>query len=112
MATAADPPYLAVKATLARAVRTLRSDCLPAETARQLLAYDAAGEVYLVGIDHAGTKAVYHARRQNEVIFVRFDSSGLADGGAVMGPFEGRSGFEAWIEKMDAYWGWLHPRYR
>lgn len=112
MATAAEPPYAAVKAALARAIRTRRSDCIPAETARQLLAYDASGPVYLVGIDHAGTKAVYYSGRRHEVVFVRFDSSGLADGGAVLGSFEGESGFEAWIQKMDAYWGWLHPRYR
>lgn len=112
MATAADDPYEAVKADLARAIRTRRPDCPPGETARQLLAYDTPDHTHLVGIDHAGEKVVYRARASGEVIFVRFDSDGPADGGPVMGSFEEGPGFGAWIAKTGAYWGWLHPRYR
>lgn len=112
MATAAGEPYEAVKDNLARTIRKRRSECIPGETARELLSVEAPNHTQLVGVDYAAEKAVYYSCQSNEVIFVRFGSDGLADGGPVMGSFEEGPGFEAWIEKMSAYWGWLHPRYR
>lgn len=112
MASAAGASYEAVKAGLARAIRTRRRAEPPGELARELLAYHRPGHVHLVGIDHAGETAVYHAVEPNEAVFVTFDADGLADGGPVMGSFDGVSAFEAWVAKMGAYWGWRHPRYR
>lgn len=112
MAAATDVSYADIKDDLARSVRKLRGNCIPGETARQLLTYDSPNHMHLVGIDNAGEKAVYYSCKGNEVIFVGFDNEGLADGGPVMGSFEKGPGFAAWIEKMDAYWGWLHPQYR
>lgn len=112
MATAAEKGYEAVKVDLARAIRKRRSDCIPGETARQILAYDSPDHAHLVGIDHLGEKAIFYSCGADEVIFVRFGPNGLADGGPCMGSFRRGAGLEAWIEKMAAYWGWLHPRYR
>lgn len=111
MATAADEPYEAVKDDLARAIQKRRSECVPGESARELLSYESPNQTHLVGIDYTGQKAVYYSCLNNEVIFVSFGTDGLADGGPVMGSFEEGPGFEAWIAKMSSYWGWLHPRY-
>lgn len=88
MATAANEPYEAVKDGLARAIRKRRCECIPGETARELLSVEAPNHTQLVGIDYAAEKAIYYSCLNNEVIFVRFDSDGLADGGPVMGSFE------------------------
>ena len=112
MATVADHPYESVKDELARAIRTRRSDCCPGDTARKILSYDSPGHVHLVGIDRQAEKVVFYSCDREEVIFVRFGSEGLADGGPCMGSFQKGPGFEAWIEKMEVYWGWLHPRFR
>lgn len=112
MAAVTDQSYTEVKDELARTIRKLRSDCVPGETARQLLTYETPNHTHLVGIDHKGRKAVYYSCLRNEVIFVRFDNEGLADGGPMMGSFEKGPGFAAWIDKMGSYWGWVHPRYR
>lgn len=112
MATAADEPYERVKDDLARALRRLRNDGGPAELARRLLAYDVPDHSHLVGVDRRGEKAVLYHCRDRYVVFVRFDADGLADGGARLGSFDRGPGLAAWIEKMGAYWGWVHPRYR
>lgn len=112
MATAADEPYEAVKDDLARAIRKRRSDCLPGETAREILSYESPDHVHLVGIDTEAERVVFYSCRKNEVIFVPIEADGVADGGPVMGSFEEVVGFEGWIRKMRAYWGWLHPRFR
>ncbi|MDZ7702777.1 MAG: hypothetical protein U5J98_12350 [Halobacteriales archaeon] len=110
MASAADPPYEDVKADLARALRTLRSTGAPGELARELLRYDAPDHSHLVGLDRDGEKAVLYHCTDGYVVFVRLGPDGLADGGARLGSL-GR-GVDAWVEKMAAYWGWRHPRYR
>lgn len=112
MASAADTPYEAVKEELARAIRTRRRDGLPHEAAREVLSYETPDHVHLVGLDRRAERVVYRACRDDEVIFVPLESDGLGDGGPVMGSFEKGEGFEAWVGKMRAYWGWLHPRYR
>lgn len=112
MATVADPPYEEVKDDLARALRTLRPDGPPGELARQLLSYDTPDHTHLVGVDRVGEKAVLYHCVDRYVVFVRIDPDGLADGGARLGSFERGPGIEAWVEKMAAYWGWRHPRYR
>lgn len=112
MASAASEPYEQVKDELARAIRSRRGDGVPGELARQLLVYDVPGHTHLVGIDRTGSKAVLYHCEDDYVVFVRLAGDGLADGGARMGSFDRGPGFEAWIEKMGAYWGWVHPRYR
>lgn len=112
MAVAVNEPYEKAKHELTITIRKLRSGCIPGETAREILTYDTPGQTHLVGIDYEGSKAVFYSCRGNEVIFVRFGPQGLADGGPCTGSFDRGPGFEAWIEKMAAYWGWLHHRYR
>lgn len=112
MATAADDPYEAVKDDLARAIRKRRRDCLPGETAREILSYDTPDQVHLVGIDSLAERIVFYSCCNNEVIFIPIESDGVGDGGPVMGSFEEVVSFDGWIRKMSAYWGWLHPRYR
>lgn len=112
MATAADEPYERVKDDLARALRTLRSDDAPGELARRLLEYDCPDHTHLVGVDRRGEKAVLYHRRDDYVVFIRFEADGLADGGARLGSFDRGPGLAAWVRKMAAYWGWVHPRYR
>ena len=112
MATAADVPYERVKADLERALRRCRTSGVPGELARELLSYDVPDHSHLVGVDRAGEKAVLYHCRDGYVVFVRIGSDGLADGGARQGSFDRGLGFEAWVRKMSAYWGWVHPRYR
>jgi hypothetical protein len=112
MASAADAPYEQVKAGLARTLRRFRHDVAPGEIARQLLAYDVPDHTHLVGIDRTGEKAVLYHCEDAYVVFVRFGADGLADGGARLGSLDRGPGIEAWVAKMGAYWGWMHPRYR
>lgn len=112
MASVAGVPHEQVKDELARAIRRLRSDGVPGELARQLLAYDVPDHTHLVGIDRRAEKAVFYHCVESYAVFVRFDADGLADGGARLGSLERGAGVEAWVEKMGAYWGWRHPRYR
>lgn len=109
MAVTVNEPYKQIKDGLAIAIRKSRSDCIPGETARQLLSYDSPNHTHLVGIDWECRKAVYCQCSKNEVIFIGFDSDGLANGGPTMNL---ENGLRTWIETMSAYWGWLHPRYR
>lgn len=112
MATAAEEPYEQVKTELARAIRSLRATGAPGELARELLAYDVPEHTHLVGLDRRGEKAALYHCTDRYVIFVRIEADGLADGGARLGSFDRGPGIEAWVEKMAAYWGWVHPRYR
>lgn len=112
MASAADEPYEQVKNGLARAIRSLRDDGAPGEMARQLLTYDTPDHTHLVGVDRRGEKAVFYHCVDRYAVFVRFGADGLADGGARLGSFERGMGVAAWVRKMDAYWGWVHPRYQ
>lgn len=112
MASAAEPPYEEVKRDLAEALRRLRDDGAPGELARQLLAYDTPEHTRLVGIDRVGEKAVLYHGVDRYAVFVRIEPDGLAAGGARLGSFDRGVGLEAWVEKMGAYWGWRHPRYR
>ena len=83
----------------------------PHETARELLEIDNPGHAHLVGINYDASKAVYYHCKDRYTIAVRFDSDGLADGGPRIGTFQNQS-LREWIERWEAYWGWLHPRYR
>lgn len=112
MATALRQPYEQIRDELARAIRTGRTNGPPVELARQLLAYDVPGHSHLVGLDRTAEKAVLYHCEGEYVVFVRFDAEGLADGGARLGSFDWGPGLEAWVEKLAAYWGWVHPRYR
>lgn len=112
MASAAADPYEQVKDGLARAIRARRPEVPPGELARELLAYDVPEHSHLVGIDRSGEKAAFYHCADRYVVFVRFGPDGLADGGARLGSFDRGAGVEAWVEKMGAYWGWVHPRYR
>lgn len=85
-------------------------DWFPGEVAREILEYDSPGHMHLVGLDWQAERVVFYHCDREEVIFVTLHSNGLANGGAVMGSFEW--GFETWVKKMGAYWGWLQPRYR
>lgn len=112
MATAADEPFEVLKENLAQAIRKRRSDCLPGETACEILSYDHPDRVHLVGIESQAKRVVYYSCNSDEVIFVPIEPDGVGEGGPVMGSFEEVIGFNGWIDKMAAYWGWLHPRYR
>jgi hypothetical protein len=112
MASAADTPYEAVKDDLARTLRTLRDDIPPGELARQLLAYDVPDHTHLIGVDHRAEKAVLYHCEERYVVFVRIQPDGVADGGARLSSFDRGVGIQTWAEKMTAYWGWRHPRYR
>ncbi|MFB6362299.1 MAG: hypothetical protein ABEH59_13385 [Halobacteriales archaeon] len=112
MASAADTPYETVKHELARSIRTRRDDVPPGELARELLTYDVPDHTRLVGVDRTAEKAVLYHCVDRYVVFVRIEPDGLADGGARLGSFDRGVGLEGWIEKMGAYWGWKHPRYR
>lgn len=97
---------------LARALRSRRSDCLPHELARQLLEYDQPGHTALVGIDADARRAVLFHERDRYVIAVTIGADGLADGGPKIAGSDHWPGIDIWVELMDAYWGWLHPRYQ
>lgn len=112
MATASTPDFQVVKADLGRAIRRLRLEGQPMETARLLLSYDGPGQP-LVGIRYDGERAVYYDERRGLAVGVVFDSDGLdpragrpvaslPDGGSVAG----------WVERTRYYWGWRHPRFR
>jgi hypothetical protein len=112
MASAADTAYETVKDDLARSIRILRDDVPPGELARELLVYDVPDHTRLVGIDRTAEKAVLYHCIDRYVVFVRIEPGGLADGGARLASFDRGVGLEGWIEKMAAYLGWRHPRYR
>jgi hypothetical protein len=112
MAQAASQPIEQVRSDLARALRSLRSDCAPHETARQLLEYDHPGHTVLIGLDFEGSKAVLYHEVDRYAISIRFGPDGLAEGGTEIASFRDGTGLRTWIKKMRLYWGWLHPRYR
>lgn len=112
MAQSATPSFTRVQNELAQVIRSVRSDCIPHETARQLLAYDYPGYTTLVGIDYAGERAILYHEHDRYAIAVRFGPDGLADGGARIAMFRDGPGLETWIAKLGCYWGWIHPRYR
>jgi len=103
--------YESVRDELSLAIRRLRGDVPPGELARQLLGYDVPGHTHLVGLDRWGEKAVLYHCGDRYVVFVRYDDAGLAAGGARM-DFLGPTGVDDWVERLRAYWGWRHPRYR
>lgn len=112
MPQVAHEPIGRVRDDLARAIRSLRSDCVPHETARRLLEYDRPRHTTLVGIDHEGEKAVLYHEANRCAVAVPFGPCGLADGGAEIADFRSRPGIETWVRKMHHYWGWVRPRYR
>lgn len=97
---------------LAREIRKRRQDCPPDETARQLLAYDQAGHTALVGIGTDARRAVLYHEHDRYVITVSFGPDGLTNGGPRIAGSNYWPGIDTWVELMDAYWGWLHPRFR
>lgn len=113
MATAAEHPYEDTLDGLAIAIRRLRSDCPPRETARRILTYDCPGHTHLVGIDDAGQRVVFYHCEDRYAIAVAIDVGGLSDGGPCVARFERRDmGVKRWVGKLRSYWGWVHPRYR
>lgn len=111
MAKAAHPPIEEIRNDLARAIRSKRSDCVPHETARQLLEYHRPGNTGLVGIDTEATTAVLYHERDRYTSGVSFGPDGLEEGGAKLADFEFGTNIYSWVRQMDAYWGWLPPRY-
>lgn len=101
-----------VRNDLARTLRSIRSDCIPHETARRLLEYDRPGHTALVGLDARGEKAVLYHETGRYAIAVPFGADGLADGGTEIADFRRGPGVAVWFRKMRHYWGWVHPRYR
>ena len=112
MARAAYQPVERVRNDLARAIRQLRPECVPHETARRLLEYDQPGHTALVGIDEDGEHAVLYHEGDRYAIAVGFDGDGLDAGGPEIASLRDGPGLEAWVEKRRPYWGWIHPRYR
>lgn len=106
------PDYEAQLDGLARAIRKHRKDCPPHETARQLLEYDRPGHMALVGVRYDATRAVLYHERDRYVIGVDFGTDGLAVGGPKLATFDFGSNVFEWTRRMEAYWGWLHPRFR
>jgi hypothetical protein len=112
MATATEPEFQAVKADLARALRRLRHDCPPTETARLLLSYDGPGQP-LVGLRYDGERAVYYDERGRQAIATTFDPDGLDPwGGRPIVSLATGGSVAAWVGRMRYYWGWRHPRFR
>lgn len=116
MATTAIPTadYEQAIEEVARTVKKHRSDCPPRETARKLLEYETPGNTALVGINSEATRAVLYHERDEYAIGVDFGPEGLADGGPMLAEFgeEFGSNVYGWVRRMDAYWGWLNPRFR
>lgn len=94
MSKAANESVSRVRNDLARAVRSLRSDCVPHETARRLLQYDRPGHTTIVGLDHEGGKAVLFHAADRYVVAVPFGQDGLADGGAEIADLRSGPGIE------------------
>lgn len=109
---AASISYREVQADLARWIRFHRSECIPSETARQLLSYDRPDHTHLVGIDYEAEKAVFYHCEDRYSIAVRFADSRLADGGPKLATFRDGPGIETWVRRLSYFWGWIHPRYR
>lgn len=112
MAQATYPEYETVLDELAKTIRTYRSICLPRETARRLLEYDSPGNTALVGINYDATHAVLHHERDRYVIAVEFGPDGPESGGPKLAQFDFGTNVYAWTRRMDAYWSWLHLRFR
>lgn len=112
MATVADHPYGSTLDDLAGAIRSLRPDCPPRETARRLLAYDVPGHTHLVGLDQPGRRAVLVHCGGGYCVAVRFGDHGLDDGGPRIADVDAAAAVDRWVRSFDGYWGWLHPRYR
>lgn len=112
MAKAQIVNYQSVQHDLGQALRSLRSDCPPMETARELLSYDQ-DEQPLVGIRYDGERVVYFQESNRQAIAVRLAADGLSkDGGLLIAKLSHEMGLEAWVEKMQHYWGWRRPKYR
>lgn len=113
MATTDTIAYDRLRSSLATEIRRRRPECIPGETARVLLSYDGPTNA-LVGLTADGERVVFHDRSSDRAIACRYDSDGLIRGSGVrIAACGGRRAFDRWIGKMgQAYWGWLHPRYR
>ena len=112
MATTARHDFQAVRDELGRALRRLRHDCPPMETARVLLSYGGPGQP-LVGVSYDGDRAVYFDEGGRQAIAVVFDGSGLeAREGRPIATLRPGGSVAAWVGRMRYYWGWRHPRYR
>lgn len=112
MARARTAGYQDVKHDLGRALRSLRHDCPPMETARLLLSYDGPGQ-RLVGLRHDGERVVYFQASSRDAIAVQLESDGLDErGGLPIANLSERVSLERWVEKMRYFWGWRHPEYR
>ena len=106
------PDYEAMRDGLARTIRKHRTDCPPHETARQLLEYDRAGHLALVGVRYDADRAVLYHEIDRYVIAIEFGPNGIAEGGPVMAEFDFGSNVYSWVHRMRYYWGWINPRYR
>lgn len=97
---------------LARAIRTLRRDCPPGETARELLSYDRPGHTALVGIRAGRRRALLHHERDRYAIWVEIGPGGLDAYGLEAADFSDGPRFDRWLEARRSELEWLHPRYR
>lgn len=112
MVDLATADYQAVRRGLGRALRRLRDDCPPMETARLLLSYDGPGQP-LVGVRYDGGLAVYFDEAGRRAIGVAFDADGpAARRGRPVATLDAGGSVAAWVERARYYWGWRHPRYR
>lgn len=104
--------YQAVFDELARVIRTLRRDCPPGETARELLSYDRPGHTALVGIRSNGRRALLHHERDRYAISVEITADGIDAYGLEAADFSEDLRFDRWLEAKRPRLAWLHPRYR
>ena len=112
MARTETTDYRAVIDDLGRALRRLRADCPPVETARLLLSCDGPGQP-LVGVRHDGARAVYFDERGRRAIAADFGADGLdRRRGRPIASLAAGTPVDGWVERMEYYWGWRHPRYR
>lgn len=112
MATTATQTYTETKRSLARAIKRHRERCLPIEIARLLLFYDQPDH-QLVGIDYDAERVVYYHEETGQAYVCPFSDAGVdCDRGGPLASIEPPSSLECWIEKMECFWGWLHPRFR
>ena len=130
MATVATRQSGAVEGSLAVAVATHGRVERPRAVARRLLALDRPGHTHLVGVDYAGSRAVYYDCLDRVALAVDLDvladdelacGNDEVDGEAATEPLDECSTrlaalhdrpLSPWIDRWGAYWGWRHPRYR
>lgn len=111
MATTASQSFTELKRGLAGAIRARRADCVPGEAARHLLAYDRADH-RLVGIDYEARKVVYYHDPDSQAYVCPFSDSGLECGrGGPLALLTPPVTLESWIQKIEYFWGWVHPRF-